>query len=148
MAIAVKSDTAPKTGYRLEDQVGFILRKANQRHTAIFARLIPGDLTPMQLAAMAKLSELGECTQNQLGRLIAIDAATIKGVVDRLAGRSLVVTRPDETDRRRMIVTLSPAGRKLSAEAFSAAKAISAATLEPLSAEERRTLLALLSKIA
>lgn len=134
--------------YRLDEQVGFILRKANQRHTAIFASLIPGDLTPMQLAAMAKLSELGECTQNQLGRLIAIDAATIKGVVDRLVSRDLIATRPDDSDRRRMIVSLTPAGRGLASEAFAAAMKISAVTLEPLSAEERQTFLTLLSKLA
>lgn len=138
----------PISDYRLEEQVGFILRKANQRHTAIFARMMPGDLTPMQLAAIAKLDELGECSQNQLGRLIAIDAATIKGVVDRLVARNLAETRPDASDRRRMIVTLSPEGRSMAAAAFDAAKQISSATLEPLTAGERRTFLALLAKLA
>lgn len=133
--------------YRLEDQVGFLLRKANQRHTAIFARMIPGDLTPMQLAAIAKLDELGECSQNQLGRLIAIDAATIKGVVDRLVARNLAETRPDVSDRRRMIVTLTAEGRSMAVAAFDAAKQISSATLEPLTAAERRTFLALLAKL-
>lgn len=140
--------TQRKLTYKLDEQVGFILRKANQRHTAIFAGLIPGDLTPMQLAAMAKLNELDECSQNRLGRLVAIDAATIKGVVDRLVARNLVTTRPDASDRRRTIVALSPAGRELAADAFSAARKITDATLEPLSADERSTLLSLLSKIA
>lgn len=140
--------TQKKLTYKLDDQVGFILRKANQRHTAIFAGLIPGDLTPMQLAAMAKLNELGECSQNRLGRLVAIDAATIKGVVDRLVARNLVTTRPDASDRRRTIVALSPAGRDLAADAFNAARKITDATLEPLTAEERNTLISLLSKIA
>ena len=134
--------------YTLDQQVGFILRKANQRHTAIFASMIPGDLTPMQLAAMAKLNELGECSQNRLGRLVAIDAATIKGVVDRLAARKLLTTRPDATDRRRTIVALSSAGRELAEEAFEAANRITAATLEPLTSDEQRTLLSLLAKIA
>ncbi len=136
-----------KTGYKLDAQVGFLLRKANQRHTAIFAGLIPGDLTPMQLAAMAKLAEQEECSQNRLGRLIAIDAATIKGVVDRLAARDLVSTRPDVSDRRRTIVTLTEAGRELCQTAFTAAKKITEATLEPLTKEEQRQLLALLAKI-
>ncbi len=146
-----KADTRtanPKVAYRLEEQVGFLLRKANQRHTAIFARHIPGDLTPMQLAAMAKLADLGECSQNYLGRLIAIDAATIKGVVDRLTARGLVVTRPDETDRRRMVVALSPKGRQIAAQAFEVAREISAQTLNPLSAEEQRMLLQILLKIS
>ena len=137
-----------KTGYKLDAQVGFLLRKANQRHTAIFASLIPGDLTPMQLAAMAKLAEQGECSQNRLGRLIAIDAATIKGVVDRLAARDMVSTRPDVSDRRRTIVTLTDAGRELSETAFIAAKKITEATLEPLAKDEQRQLLALLAKIS
>lgn len=135
-------------GYRLDEQVGFLLRKANQRHTAIFANLMPGDLTPMQLAAMAKLHDLGECSQNQLGRLIAIDAATIKGVVDRLAGRGLVGTRADPTDRRRMLVALTGEGEKLATMAFEIAREITAETLKPLTANEQATLIALLSKLA
>ncbi len=54
-------------GYRLEDQIGFILRKASQRHLSIFAELVP-DLTSMQFAALAKLFELGPVSQNGLGR--------------------------------------------------------------------------------
>ncbi len=143
-----KADQNKPVKYKLDEQIGFLLRKANQRHTAIFASMIPGDLTPMQLAAMAKLTELGSCSQNRLGRLIAIDAATIKGVVDRLSARGLVSTEPDASDRRRTIVALTPSARELSQEAFTAAKKITEATLEPLTREEQRQLLALLSKIS
>ena len=75
--------------YHLQDQVGFVLRKAHQRHVAIFASHI-ADLTPPQFAALAKLSDVGETSQNQLGQLIAMDAATVKGVIDRLKSRGLV----------------------------------------------------------
>jgi len=33
---------------QLDDQIGFILRQATQRHAAIFASGIGGDLTPTQ----------------------------------------------------------------------------------------------------
>ena len=79
--LALVADDAGE--YRLQEQVGFILRKAHQRHVAIFAAHI-GDLTPPQFAALAKLNDVGETSQNQLGALIAMDAATIKGVIDRL----------------------------------------------------------------
>ena len=98
--------------YRLEDQVGFLLRRVNQRHLAVFAAVIP-EVTTTQLAAMAKLAELGPMSQNQLGRVTAMDAATIKGVVGRLVTRRLVVTVPSEEDRRRLIVDLTPEGREL-----------------------------------
>ena len=69
----------------LDQQVGFLLRVTMQRHTSIFtSRMIEG-LTQTQFAALAKLYEVGPSSQNQLGRLICLDAATIKGVVDRSA---------------------------------------------------------------
>ena len=71
-------------GYRLEDQVGFYLRRAGQRHAAIFAEYMTDDLTPTQWAALVKLAEFVSLSQNLLGRETAMDAATIKGVVDRL----------------------------------------------------------------
>ena len=79
----------------LDDQVGFLMRVAMQRHTAIFtARMIEG-LTQTQFAALAKLCEVGPCSQNHLGRLIYLDAATIKGVVDRLGARGFVTALAD-----------------------------------------------------
>ena len=90
-------DTKP---YLLDEQVGFLLRQASQRHTAIFAVRMMDDLTPTQWAALARLNERGPCSQNLLGRLTAMDAATIKGVVDRLVSRGLAETRPDPQDTR------------------------------------------------
>ena len=43
-------------GYRLEDQVGFYLRRAGQRHAAIFAEHMTDELTPTQWAALVKLA--------------------------------------------------------------------------------------------
>src|SRR5690242_3071813 len=88
-------DPATATGYALDDQVGFLLRIAMQRHTSIFMSEMIGDLTQTQFAALAKLLEVGPCSQNHLGRLIYLDASTIKGVVDRLQLRGLVATCDD-----------------------------------------------------
>jgi DNA-binding MarR family transcriptional regulator len=133
--------------YRLDEQIGFILRRANQRHTAIFAREIAGDLTPTQFAALARLYELGTCSQNQLGRLVAVDAATIKGVVERLQARGLVRVAPDGSDRRRMIVSLAGEGEAHTRQAIAAAIRITRKTLKPLSAAEQEMLIRLLSRI-
>ena len=91
--------------YRLEEQVGHLMRRAQQRHLAVFAGVIP-ELTTMQFAALAKLAEQGALSQNQLGRATAMDAATIKGVVGRLVARRLVATAPDGGDRRRLVVSM------------------------------------------
>lgn len=132
--------------YRLGDQVGFVLRKANQRHLAIFATQI-GDLTPPQFAALAKLAEVGETSQNQLGSLVAMDAATVKGVIDRLKGRGLVDVRNHEEDRRRIVVSLTQAGSEALARLVPVARAVTEETLSPLTAREAATLMRLLAKM-
>jgi DNA-binding MarR family transcriptional regulator len=136
-----------KPGYILDEQIGFILRQVWQRHAAIFARDIGINLTPTQWAALAKLAETGPCSQNQLGRLTAMDVATIKGVIDRLSARGLTETSPDPDDGRRLLVSLTRAGQQMAEKAASNALAISKETLAPLDARERETLFGLLDKL-
>ncbi|HLJ70274.1 MAG TPA: MarR family transcriptional regulator [Roseiarcus sp.] len=143
------SDEKPKNEepYILDAQVGFILRQAQQRHTTLFAsRMIEG-LTPTQWAALAKLSEIGPSSQNQLGRLTAMDAATIKGVIDRLSKRGFTATKPDPADGRRLLVALTADGEALYGKAAPIAKRITEETLAPLSERERAQFIALLSRL-
>ena len=144
---ARRSLKASRPVYILEDQIGFILRQVWQRHATIFAREIGINLTPTQWAALAKLTETGPCSQNQLGRLTAMDVATIKGVIDRLTARGLTETSPDPEDGRRLLVSLTRAGQQLAEKAVPNALAITKETLAPLEPKERETLVALLSKL-
>ncbi|MBR1218461.1 winged helix-turn-helix transcriptional regulator [Bradyrhizobium sp. U87765 SZCCT0131] len=133
--------------YVLEEQIGFILRQVSQRHSTIFAEHIGGGLTPTQWAALVKLLEVGPISQNQLGRLTAMDVATIKGVIDRLTARGLTETGADPDDGRRLLVRLTKAGQLAAEKALPNAIAISDTTLGPLSPRDRETLLALLSQL-
>ncbi|MCG7506454.1 MarR family winged helix-turn-helix transcriptional regulator [Mesorhizobium retamae] len=133
--------------YRLQDQVGFVLRKAHQRHVAIFASRI-ADLTPPQFAALARLYEIGETSQNQLGQMIAMDAATVKGVIDRLKSRGYVSLQKHDTDKRLLLVSLTAAGREAVEELIPLAKTITEETLTPLTQKEAAQFLRLLGKIA
>src|ERR1022692_2799130 len=112
------ADAAEPGRYVLDDQVGFLLRVALQRHTSIFTtRMIEG-MTQTQFAALAKLHEVGPCSQNHLGRLIYLDAATIKGVVDRLGARGFITALNDPNDRRRRAVALTERGRPVTEPAM------------------------------
>jgi DNA-binding MarR family transcriptional regulator len=138
----------PPIDYHVDSQVGFLMRVAMQRHTSIFtARMIEG-LTQTQFAALSKLYEVGPCSQNHLGRLIYLDAATIKGVVDRLGVRGFVTALADPKDRRRRAVALTDRGRQVTEDAMKVAAEITTATLAPLSAEERRTVTRLLKALS
>jgi MarR family transcriptional regulator, lower aerobic nicotinate degradation pathway regulator len=147
-SVAPKRSVKPsRPSYILDEQVGFILRQVSQRHAVIFAREIGVNLTPTQWAALAKLAETGPCSQNLLGRLTAMDVATIKGVIDRLGVRGLTETSPDPEDGRRLLVSLTRAGQQLAEKSAPNALAITRETLAPLDARERETLMALLSKL-
>jgi MarR family transcriptional regulator, lower aerobic nicotinate degradation pathway regulator len=144
---AAEASTTEEASYRLDGQVGFMLRQAYQRHAAIFAARFPDGLTPTQWAALAKLAELGPTSQNLLGRRTAMDVATIKGVVARLRERGLVATNADPDDRRRVVVTLTDAGRAAYARTAVTARQVSEETLAALKPRERETLLKLLAEL-
>jgi DNA-binding MarR family transcriptional regulator len=142
-----KATSQRSTAYNLDAQVGFILRQVSQRHTSIFAAAIGSQLTATQWAALSKLSEAGPCSQNQLGRLTAMDVATIKGVIDRLTARGLTETGPDPRDGRRLLVTLTRAGQALVEKLAPNALQVTEETLAPLTAKERDVFVALLAKL-
>ena len=134
--------------YRLEDQVGFVLRRAHQRATAIFQATMPdAQITPTQFTALVRLREEGEASQNHLGRLTAMDPATIQGVIRRLIERDLVEIRPDPKDRRRRLLRLSEIGETLIESLIPYGPEVSSRTLDPLSDSERQTFLALLQRL-
>src|SRR5215475_10460392 len=78
-------------GYRLEAQIGYVLRRAHQKATSIF-NAVMGEfgVTPTQFAALAKLDDAGRVSQNELARLTAMDPATVWGVVNRLIKQGYV----------------------------------------------------------
>jgi DNA-binding MarR family transcriptional regulator len=76
-----------------------------------------------------------------------MDAATIKGVVDRLVARGLAEARSDPQDSRRLTIALTQTGRALVERATPVAQEITHTTLVPLSAGERRTIVRLLGKL-
>jgi len=138
-----------RRNYRLEEQVGHLLRRAHQRHIAIFqARIGDPQITATQYAALVKLLDHGELSQNHLGRLTAMDPATIQGVIRRLAERKLIEARSDGGDRRRRLLRLTPKGRSLVKRLIGNGPGISTATLAPLGPEEAERFLALLKKIS
>lgn len=133
-------------GYKLDDQIGFKLRVANQKHLEIFAHEMP-DLTPRQFAVLAKLTEVGPLSQNHLGRQVAMDAATTKGVIERLLRKGYVRAEPSQSDRRRLEISLTPEGEATARSAIEVARKVSARTQRNLTAREAKRLRDLLDKL-
>jgi DNA-binding MarR family transcriptional regulator len=135
--------------YRLEDQVGFLLRRAYQRASSnLTERIGPYDLTPPQFATLARLYERGTLSQNLLGRLVAMEPANIRDVVLRLKKRRLVMTRRDPDDGRLILVSLTPSGLSVVQELLPIEIECTAKTLAALNANEKKLLYELLGKLA
>jgi MarR family transcriptional regulator, lower aerobic nicotinate degradation pathway regulator len=133
--------------YVLDNQVGFMLRVAAQFHTAIFtARMIDG-LTQTQFATVAKLHEVGVCSQSDLGRTLVLDSATVNGVTDRLYARGFINIVADPNDRRRQWISLSKKGVQTIEKAQAVAFEISQETTAALTEAEHARLIHLLRKM-
>ncbi len=140
-------------GYTVESQIGFLLRRAYQRQTAIWQGCMAEgigekELTPRQFSALVKVVQFGRVTQNQLGRTVAMDPATIQGVVRRLVARGLLARALDPMDRRTAVLSPTEAGIALARRGVAHARRATRQTLAPLSADDRRMLLALLARIS
>ena len=133
----------------LDRQVGHLLRRAKQRHTALFAeRFARYELTPLQYAVLMRLRETGPLSQNRLGRQTAMDPNTVQGVVVRLLRRGLITRTGSAADKRCKVLALTAAGDELAARLVAEGRAVSEATLGPLTAAQRRQFLGLLTKLA
>lgn len=139
----------PCGGFLVEDHIGFLLRRAHQRHVALFLEIAgQHGLTPPQFAALFKAVELSRVTQNLLGRLTAMDPATIQGVVRRLTSRGLLVRTHDPMDRRSAVLAPTEDGIALIGRTVACAWQAHDAALAPLDAPEQSQLMALLRKLA
>ncbi|KGE01897.1 MarR family transcriptional regulator [Rhizobium sp. YS-1r] len=134
--------------YVLDEQVGFLLRLASQRHMALFMERTAGGLTPTQFSTLYRLREASDpISQNALGRLVGMDAATTKGVVARLLSRDLIRVEKDTEDRRRYTLFITDIGRQLLDAVMPAVQDISEVTLAPLAPLEREQFLRMLKRL-
>lgn len=139
---------AATSGYRLDRQIGFLLRRAHQYASEVFqAKIGARNLTPQQFSVLVTLLERREIAQTRLGDLVAMDPATVLGVVQRLAQRGLVAVRTDPADGRRRLVQLTHDGHELARELVAIGPEISRETLAGLSDREQRDLLRLLDRL-
>ncbi|WP_407528668.1 MarR family winged helix-turn-helix transcriptional regulator [Methylobacterium oryzisoli] len=134
--------------YRLEDQIGYLIRRAHQRASAIFEAVMRDfSVTPVQFAVLAKLHDLGPTSQNQLGRHVGVDPATMYGVARRLTARGLAQAAPDPDDARLVLLALTEEGRAVVEGMKSRGAEVTARTLDPLTPAEAAELNRLIAKL-
>ncbi|MYZ42063.1 MarR family winged helix-turn-helix transcriptional regulator [Schauerella aestuarii] len=147
-----KNKTSPASNtpdYQFSEQVGHLLRRAYQRHVALFQQTIPdSQLTAAQFVALCAVRDNGASSLSDIVRVTAIDQATVRGVIERLKSRALLAVSHDPADRRKVLVTLTPAGRCVIDDVVPFAHDITEATFGNLNPAERVAIVYLLRKMS
>lgn len=134
--------------YVVTEQIGHLLRKAYQRHLSTFQEnAADPNLTSVQFVTLCVLRDNGPSSQAELVKATAIDQATIRGIIDRLKARKFISVGRDDSDGRKVIMTLRPEGDAIIDAMYASARKISELTAKNLNAAERVALDYLLRKL-
>ena len=96
---------------------------------------------------LAALDEAGPASQAELSRRTTIDRSDMVATINELADHRLVERTADPTDRRRNVISLTAAGRRQLHKLDSLLDKVQDRLLAPLSADERRQLVDLLTRV-
>jgi DNA-binding MarR family transcriptional regulator len=110
-------------------------------------RLAPVGLRQQQHAILCSLAEFGPECQNDVAARLGIDSGDMVGLADELQGADLLTRQRDEHDRRRQILSLTPAGRRVLRRADKLLDQAAAELLEPLDPVERGELRSLMLRV-
>ena len=134
--------------YVFSDQIGHLLRKAYQRHLAIFQRnACDPQLTAVQFVTLCAIRDNGPSSLTELVKATAVDQATIRGIVERLKARDLIEQTSDPHDRRKVINSLTDAGWRVLEDMVPCARTISELTMGSLNPAERLAITFVLRKM-
>src|SRR3712207_5904930 len=128
---------APVAALPLGTTMGHLLRRAQQVHTALWAREFNGDLTGPQYALLSVLARAGGVDQRSAGRLASLDKSTAADVIARLQRNGWLGREKDPSDGRRNVLFLSTPARAALQQITVRAAQIQRQLLEPLTPEDR-----------
>jgi MarR family transcriptional regulator, lower aerobic nicotinate degradation pathway regulator len=136
------------TPARLSDKpIWLMTQTAMHAHRLVSEGLAAADARGYHYRLLAALEEFGPASQAALGRRTGIDRSYVVEAVNELADRGLVERARDPEDRRRNIITITPAGVRQLRRLDEVVAGIQDELLASLSADERDELARLLRKV-
>ena len=121
-----------------EDCIVFLLAKAYQRaHSAFKQKLAPFGITPVQQLILMVLREEGSLSPAEISEKIAMDSATLSGVLERMAEGGMIKREENPEDRRSIRVSLTPRAKKMQEDLAGQRQAINEELTGKLTLEER-----------
>ncbi|WP_433242869.1 MarR family winged helix-turn-helix transcriptional regulator [Actinomadura nitritigenes] len=133
---------------RLRHAASWLINQASAHsHRLVADRFAAAGARGYHYRLLATLEEYGPASQADLGRRAAIDRSDVVAALNQMADKKLVERAPDPADRRRNIITLTPAGRRHLRELDRVLDGIQDELLAPLSPPERAQLTEMLTRV-
>ena len=128
--------------------VGYMLSRAHQRFRQATLEALDGTgVNPGQLAVLGALSAARGLSQTELSAATGIEKSSMVLLIDALEAAGWVRRRPHASDRRAHALELTARGEQRLRVLGPKLQDAEARLLEPLSAAQRKTLLALLQRL-
>ena len=127
-------------GYSITD-VGRLLRTVFERRVRVFG------LTRAQWLVIARVHRRPGLSQSEVADLLEIEKASAGRLIDRMQAKGWLQRRDDANDRRINRLHLTPAAERLHAAIWPIAEETVDTALGDLSAEERRLLTGLMTRV-
>ena len=138
-----------KVDFRLETHVFYwFSRILSRRNRALNAELRRFDLDYPRWRVMAVLNQHAGCSMQQLAEHTAVDRTTLAHTTALMEKQGLLTRRARKTDRRSIMLDLTPRGRSLLARILPTVLAHSSQSLSGFTAGEMGTLFKLLQRMA
>jgi 2-polyprenyl-6-methoxyphenol hydroxylase-like FAD-dependent oxidoreductase/DNA-binding MarR family transcriptional regulator len=126
---------------------GHLIRRAQQRHVALWQERVSAEVSSVQYAALSVLERMPGANQSELGEELDLDRSTIADIVSRLERRGVIERSAHVSDRRRNVLRLTDTGLAEVARLRPLVTEANSELTTGLSAEELTTLRALLTRI-
>ncbi len=120
---------------------------ARRAHDLVTEALAPDGVGRQHYAVLASLAEDGPASQAGLGRRLWLDRSDTHAIVSDLERSVLIQRTTDAADQRRKTVTITAVGKRTLKQLQRRIQSAQEQILEPLEAEEREELIALLKRI-
>jgi DNA-binding MarR family transcriptional regulator len=138
-----------KAPFELVCSPAFLLKRvgmlAKERTMAAYEAV---GANPYHYAVLAVLEEGARDTQAKIADALGYDRSWLVGLLDELEEAGLIERRRDPEDRRRHLVSLTPAGKKKLAELRKVSQNVENELLASLDVDQRRQLHELLLQLA
>jgi len=133
---------------RLKRAPSWLINQASAHsHRLVTERFAAADARGYHYRLLAALADGGPASQAELGRRTGIDRSDVVAALNELAGQRLIERSPDPEDRRRNIITATPAAGRRLAQLDGVLEQVQEELCAPLSKAEREQLVRLLSRV-